>query len=168
MHDVETTSDSREVTINGRKFAIANRYAAGHVLSEAEANAFNSTLADAVRNGFFARMKKMIEARTPDSEIEAALADYAASYVFGARRIYNKTGNAEEAAINRIALQIAKECVRQKLVEKGISSRKLGDVKITEYANTLLERNGKIREEALRRYQETTAVELDDDDFITE
>jgi hypothetical protein len=162
---VAPVTTSRELTIAKTVFTIADRYGEGHILTAAEANAMNATLADAVRNGFAPRLKKMREEKASDEVIAKALAEYSANYIFGARRVYTRGGDAATSAINKIALAIAKEYVRKKLLAKGLSTRSAGDEKITALAKEALIRLPKIVEEATRRYNETLNVDLGEELF---
>ena len=70
------------ITIQKQLFNVPNRYAAGHVLTEGEANALNQTYHENLRNNFAGRVKEGGDHATLQTELDA----YAASYQFGERR----------------------------------------------------------------------------------
>ena len=107
---------TKEITIAGQTFAVAQPYAAGHTITEAEARALNQVRAENIGNNSRAKIKEMIEAGSPQDEIAAFVAEKDAEYVFTA-------GNIGESRkldpYEREAEKIARELVKAKLAETG-------------------------------------------------
>lgn len=139
---------NREITIAGEVFTVAVPYAAGHVITEAEANALNQSRCEAVRNNTAKAVKEALEAGDKNKAAEIVAA-YDAEYVFSIR----SGGGATKVIdpIEREALKVAKEVLKAKLAEL---SKKASDYdknflaqKIEEIATT----NEAVRKEAAKR-----------------
>ena len=144
------------ITIAGKQFSVAPRFAAGHTLSENEANALNQVLFENLRNNFANKAK---EGGTQE-DFDA----YAASYQFGVRT----GGGARLDPVQAEAMSLAKDQV--KLAIRG-AGKNLSDFKaaaITAAAEKLLAspKGAEIKELAKKRVEEARqsgASEVDTD-----
>lgn len=110
----------KQKIIHGQTFQISQPYAAGHVLTEAEAKALNQVRSENIGNNLREQVKALLEAGNLP-EAEAKIAAYDAEYTFA-------MGGGERTVkdpIEREALKIAKEQVKLALAKKG---RKVSDV----------------------------------------
>lgn len=78
---------TKEITIAGHSFPVSQPYAAGHVITEAEAKALNQVRAENVRNNTAAKVKAAMEGTAKDGDptaenIAEFVAKYDAEYVF--------------------------------------------------------------------------------------
>lgn len=78
---------TKEITIAGQTFPVSQPYAAGHVITEAEAKALNQVRAENVRNNTASKVKAAMEGTQKEGEptkdtIAAYVAKYDAEYVF--------------------------------------------------------------------------------------
>lgn len=78
---------TKEITIAGHSFPVSQPYAAGHVITEAEAKALNQVRAENVRNNTASKVKAAMEGTQKDGEptkdnIAEFVAKYDAEYVF--------------------------------------------------------------------------------------
>jgi hypothetical protein len=155
MPTLDTNTPREPYTIAGESFSIPKPYAAGHALTDGEANALNQTFAENIRNNLASKVKEEKEAGTFDlSVFQERLNDYADSYEFGVRTGGGRTSDPVEAE----AMSIARDLVRKAIVNKGV---KLSDVKasnITELARGVLDKNPQIRETARARVEEVRAI----------
>lgn len=71
----------KEITIAGATFAVSQPYAAGHVITEAEAKALNQVRAENVRNNTASKVKAALEGTAKEGEpTKETIADYVAQY----------------------------------------------------------------------------------------
>jgi hypothetical protein len=144
------------ITIAGKQFTAAAIYAAGHVLTENEANALNQVRFENLRNNFATKAK---EGGTQE-DFDA----YASSYQFGVRT----GGGARLDPVQAEAMSLAKDQV--KLAIKG-AGKNLSDYKaaaITAAAEKLLAgpKGADIKQLAAKRVEEAQkagASEVDTD-----
>ncbi len=133
--------------IQGKAFQIPKPFAEGHACSSSEAGVLNQILAENTRNNWATRVKKEVEEGTFDqAKMQAEIDEYLENYDFGVRR-----GRGPSDPIEREALNMAKEIVRNALREKGY---KLGDVAaedINRLAEEAITSNPDITKEAKRR-----------------
>lgn len=113
--------ESKPKVINGISFPISQPYEAGHVLTELEAKVLNQTRSENVGNNVRAKIKEMLEpedgsAPTPESEIQAYVAEVDAGYVF--RSVSEGTGRTVDP-YEREATKIARELIKAQLADKG-------------------------------------------------
>lgn len=102
----------KTISISGQPFEISAPYAAGHVLTEAEAKSLNQTRAENIGNNFRTQVKKAIEEGKLD-EVKAAIAKYDSEYVFSMTQARTPIDPIEAEAF-----KIAKEFVKNKIAEK--------------------------------------------------
>jgi hypothetical protein len=112
-------SNTKEATIAGAVFNISQPYAAGHTLTELEANVLNQTRTENVRNNTAKKIKPLLDEGKLD-EATALVAEYDGSYEFTAAR----EGAAKLDPIEKESLKIAKEALRAKIKASG---RKVGE-----------------------------------------
>lgn len=155
----DSNTPRRKVTIQETSFEVPTPFTEGYTLSENEASALNQLLIENVRNNFAAKIKKAEEAKTA-IPTQAELDAYVEGYEFGERSGGGRTSD----PVEREAMEIAREKVRQALQKKG---HKIADVKaatITQLAQDALEKYPSIREQAkavVAARQAAGAEELD-------
>jgi len=161
-----------EITIQGHTFVAPLRYNEGHIISANEAGALNQTYHENLRNNFASTVKKKLEELygsevdgkvvVPDdaeltedqlAELQAEFDAYAQAYEFGARR--SGGGRAPVDPIEREALNLAKQAVRQALKARGI---KADADAVADAAKRLVETNATFRDTARRRVEEQQAI----------
>ena len=115
---------TREITIQGITAVVRQPYAAGHVLTEAEAKSLNQTWAENIRNNCATLVKKAIEAANgeplPDAEVsrlraEVEAYDAAYQFTFASAGGGRKTTDPVEAEARRMA----KAAITASLKAKG-------------------------------------------------
>lgn len=148
MVDITAETPRSKITISGLQFDVPEPYTEGHVLTANEASTLNQTYAENIRNNNASRIAEEKELATKEgrevdvAKLQSELNDYIASYEFGQRR--GSSGD----PVERKALEIARDLVRNKIREKG---GKLSDYKpsdITARATEVLEKFPAIRERA--------------------
>jgi len=133
-----------QITIQGKPFRVPVRYAAGHVLNEGEASALNQTLHENLRNNFAKKVNEGVEAGLPDETLQQQLDDYASDYQFGVR---TGGGGFRGDPVLTLAMNVAREFVRQAIKTKGLNQDDWPASKISTAAKALLDsqgENGKI------------------------
>ncbi len=145
--DFNKETPTGSFVIQGKTFQVPKPFAEGQTLTNSEAGVLNQSLAENVRNNWAARVKKEVEEGTFDqTKIQAEIDAYIEEYDFGVRR-----GRGPSDPVEREALNMAKEIVRNALREKGY---KLADVPkddITRLAEEAVAANPDITKEAKRR-----------------
>lgn len=104
----------KTVTIAGASFDITVPYAAGHVLTEAEAKHLNQTRHENVRNNTAKKVKELVDAGDLTGAAKI-VADYDASYEFTIANV----GAPKLDPIEREARAIAKELIKLHLAKTG-------------------------------------------------
>ena len=136
-----------EIQIQGENFRVPMRYAAGHQLTEGEASALNQTLHENLRNNFAKRVVEGKEAGVPLETLQQQLDDYANDYKFGVRT----GGGFRGDPVMTLAMNVARELVRQAIKAKGLNQDDWPASKISTAAKALLDsqgENGKILQTA--------------------
>jgi len=144
------------ITIAGRQFTATPIYAAGHTLTENEANALNQVRFENLRNNFAPRAKEGASQEDFDA--------YAASYQFGVRT----GGGSRLDPVQAEAMSLAKDQIKSAIKAAG---KNLSDYKaaaITAAAEKLLAgpKGDEIKELAKKRVEEAQkagASEIDSD-----
>jgi ribosomal protein L16 Arg81 hydroxylase len=142
------------ITISGKQFNVAPRYAAGHTLTENEAQALNQTMFENLRNNFATKAKEGASQEDFDT--------YAASYQFGVRT----GGGSRQDPVRAEAMSLARDQVKAVIKAAG---KNLSDYKaaaITTAAEKLLDspKGAEILELAKKRVAEAQnagAAEID-------
>lgn len=152
-------SPVKEITIAGHSFPVAQPYAAGHAVTEAEARALNQVRAENIRNNMASRVKiAMGEEPTdevnPDT-IASIVAQYDAEYEFtlasvgGGRR----STDPNEVEATRIARSLLADWAKSNgLTVKSLRER-LGDDAYAEKVAEIAARDAVIKE-AKRRVKQ--------------
>jgi hypothetical protein len=116
----EITMQTDTITIAGLEFLVPVRYAAGHPLTEAEADALNQTYHENIGNNFRKKVKDLAGEGEPDEDqlatLQAELSAYAEGYEFGVRV---RTGKAPVNPVEKEALALVKAAIRAKLKTLG-------------------------------------------------
>lgn len=110
----------KTVTIAGHSFDISVPYAAGHVLTEAEAKHLNQTRHENVRNNTAKKVKELMEAGKAD-EAKAVVAAYDAEYEFTIANV----GAPKLDPVEREARAIAKDLIKAHLAKTNRSISKV-------------------------------------------
>lgn len=109
----------KTISISGEAFEVSAPYAAGHVITEAEAKALNQTRAENIGNNFRAQVKKALEDGTI-ANVRQAIADYDSRYEFSMTIARTPIDPVEAEAF-----KIAKEVVKAKIADKyGMALKK--------------------------------------------
>jgi hypothetical protein len=135
------------VTISGKPFTVAPRYAAGHVLTENEANALNQTFFENIRNNFAGKAK--------DGGTQADLDTYVQSYQFGVR---TGGGGGSRDPVEVEAMSLARDQVKKMISASGKKVSDYTAAAISAAAAKLLEKNPAIREKARERVAEMQTI----------
>lgn len=144
---------SKEITIAGQTFTVSQPYAAGHVVTEAEAKALNQVRSENIRNNMAAKVKAATEGTAKEGEPTAAnivqyVADYDANYEFtlasvgGGKR---STDPVEVEAMRIARDQFAAWAVSKKTTVKALKE-KLGEEIVAEKIAMLAERPENVKE----------------------
>lgn len=114
---------TREISIYDETFTVTSPYAEGNVINAVEAKTLNQTRAENIANNFRKRVKAALdgvplkegEVVPTLDEIRAALAAYDAEYTFS----MPTPGREPIDPLDREILKIAKQAVKQTIVESG-------------------------------------------------
>jgi hypothetical protein len=139
-----TANGYDQITIQGQTFRVPIRYAAGHQLTEGEAGALNQTLHENLRNNFAKKVSEGVEAGVGLDVLQQQLDDYANEYQFGVR---TGGGGFRGDPVMTLAMNIARELVRNQVKAKGLDADEWPASRITQVAKSLLDsqgENGKI------------------------
>lgn len=128
-----------QITIQGEVFRVPVRYAAGHQLNEGEASALNQTLHENLRNNFAKKVSEGVEAGVPKETLQQQLDDYANDYQFGVR---TGGGGFRGDPVMTLAMNIAREMVRQAIKAKGLSNDDWPPSRISQAAKALIDSQG--------------------------
>jgi hypothetical protein len=142
-----------EITIQGQVFRVPLRYAAGHTLTEGEAGALNQTYHENLRNNFAKKVNEGTEAGVPRETLQQQLDDYANDYQFGVR---TGGGGFRGDPVMTLAMNIARELVRQAIKTKGLDQEEWPASRISQAAKALIDNqgeNGKILATARRQVE---------------
>jgi hypothetical protein len=137
----------QSVTISGKTFNVAPRYAEGHTLNANEANALNQTFFENIRNNFAGKAK---EGGTQE-ELDA----YVQSYQFGVR---TGGGGGSRDPVEVEAMSLARDQVKKAITGSGKKISDYTAAAISAAATKLLEKNPAIREKARERVAEMQSI----------
>jgi hypothetical protein len=146
----------RELTIKAVAYSFLERFAPGHVLSAAEADAMNTLFGENLRNNIASLIARKEKSGEEIGDVQELLDTYATEYEFGVRRSRGTAAPADPVA--KIAMDVAIEKVKFALKAKGFSIKNTGAEKIHEFARKLIEKNPEIVEEARRRHEALSAT----------
>ena len=150
--------------IQGQTFAIPKPFLEGHACTGPDAGVLNQTLAENTRNNWSDRVKKALEEATDEApfdthKMQAEIDEYLEGYDFGVRR-----GRGPADPIEREALNIAKDIVKNALREKGFKLADIDTEDINRLADECVAANPDITKEAKRRVEQRgkiAATEMD-------
>jgi hypothetical protein len=131
------------VGIQGVVLTIAQPFTEGHTCTGNEAAALNQLLKENVRNNQAPAVKKADDEKVPKTKIQADLDTYVNGYEFGIRR----AGSTLDP-IEREALSLAKEKVREAMARKGLKLSEVKAADITAKAQATVEKYPQFREKA--------------------
>lgn len=156
---------TKEITIKGLKFTVPAPFTEGHVLRANEASVLNQTFAENLRNNFAGNVADAIDeaAKTngdPDvAALQAELDAYVLEYDFGIR---SGGGGAPKLEPRfRIARDLAKEKIKEKIRASGHKVSDFDAAKINELAMALIEKDGFYLAEADRQLAATQEAAAD-------
>lgn len=110
----------KEITIAGQSFNVRQPYAAGHVVTDAEAKALNQVRAENIRNNMATKVKTAFgDAPTEELNVETIgqiVAEYDAAYEFTLASVGGgrKSADPVESEARKIATAILTQALRQK------------------------------------------------------
>lgn len=145
----------QNLTISGKTFQVAPRYAEGHVLTANEASTLNQTFFENLRNNFAAKAK--------DGGTQADLDTYVEGYSFGVR---TGGGGGSRDPVEVEAMNLARDAVKKAIVGGGKKIADYSAKSISEAAAKLIEKKPEYREKAKARVAEMQAIagnEVDND-----
>lgn len=143
------------ITIAGKPFQVAPRYAEGHVLTANEASTLNQTFFENIRNNFAQKAK--------DGGTQAELDAYVEGYSFGVR---SGGGGGSRDPVEVEAMNLARDAVKKAITASGKKIADYSAKAISEAAAKLLEKKPEYREKAKERVAEMQAIaggEVDSD-----
>lgn len=155
---------TKEITIAGHSFAVAQPYTEGHTITEAEAKALNQVRAENIRNNMASKVKAAYEGTAKDGDptvdtIVEAVAAYDAAYVFTLASVGGgrKPSDPVEVEALRIARgTFADWAASKKLTVKAVKE-KIGDEAYDAKIAEIAERDDIIKE-AKRRVKARQAA----------
>jgi poly-D-alanine transfer protein DltD len=109
-------ADTKAKTINGLVFEISQPYAAGHVVTEAEARVLNQTRSENIGNNVRAKLKEMADAGSDHAALAALVAERDAEYEF---TLSNVGESRKLDPYEKEAEKIARELLKNHLAETG-------------------------------------------------
>lgn len=141
--------------IQGVTFSIVKPFAEGHVCSASEAGVLNQTLAENVRNNLSTRVKAVQDKAKEEGKpfdqkaMQAEIEKYIEEYDFGVRR-----GRGPVDPVDREALIIATEEVKNALRENGFKIAEFDTAQIRSLAEDTIEQNPAIMKLAKTRVKQ--------------
>lgn len=156
-----------DITIQGLAFAIADRYEAGHTLTDNEAVALNRVRAENIRNNMAKTVNEAKEAtgkESPTAEdvdmkaLQKAVDEYAAGYEFGVRTARTSGGD----PIKRLAMEKARSIIKAAISKKGIAVSQVPAATISKLAADYLDANPKLLKEAAKEVEAAAEIDLAD------
>jgi len=151
------------LVIQGMTFYAVPKYKAGHTLLENEASTLNQTLFENLRNNFANKADAGKEAGITIEVLQQQFEDYESEYEFGARRGGGPRGD----PVRTLAMNIAREQVRQAIKKRGFDMEEFPAQRITALAAQLIDQQGAdgklmtLARQQLESEQKAAADELD-------
>ena len=145
--DFNKETPTGAVIIQGKSFQIPRPFSESHVCTSSEAGVLNQILAENTRNNWGDRVKKAVADESFDqAKMQAEIDEYLENYDFGVRR-----GRGPTDPIEREALNMAKDIVKNALREKGFKLADVDTDDINRLAEEAVAANPDITKEAKRR-----------------
>jgi len=160
---------TKTITIKGLTFNVPAPFSEGHVLRANEANVLNQTFAENLRNNFASTVAEAIEeaeklGNEADKEgLQASLDAYVLEYDFGIRSSGGGQPKLEPRV--RIARDLAKEKIKEKIRAAGHKVSDFDTAKLNELALNLVEKDPFYLTEADRQLAATQDAALDSIDL---
>lgn len=115
---------SKQITIQGVVVEIAEPYAAGHPITEAEAKALNQVRAENIRNNRAKAVKELLDAANGDvaavqAEVQKLVAEYEATYEFTLATAGGSTARLDP--LTKECRSIARNFITGKIKAAGMS-----------------------------------------------
>lgn len=128
----------KTILIDKVEVTVSAPYAAGHVITEAEAKALNQTRAENIGNSFRAKIKAAKEGKDGATleSVLAEIATYDASYVFTAR---TAAARATMTPVEKEAMRIARQVLADKLRAAGLTLKDYKASKGEDYVDAKLD-----------------------------
>lgn len=122
-----TETTTKEMTINGVVVAVSQPYAAGHVVTEAEAKALNQVRGENIGNN----LRKQIKEKLPEDgevteELQAEIQDMVTAYDEGYEFTLASIGGGSTARLDPLtkeARAVAKAALTNRLREAGLTQK---------------------------------------------
>jgi hypothetical protein len=158
MHTTAKTP-TREITVSAVNLSVPQPFTEGHVLTEMESKVLNQTLAENLRNNFAGTVKKATEAAEKAKQpldvaaLQKAMSKYVEGYEFGVRR-----SGVSLDPVEREAMALATERVKEALKAKGHKIADVGKEKIAELASQAIDKNPSFMEQAKRVVAERAKI----------
>lgn len=158
---VDANTPRTEITVQGTTFTVPQPYKEGDTLQANEAGALNQLVSENLRNNFASKVKDALDEvggsvdKLDIAALQAELDSYAVSYEFGVRR---GGGFTPKDPVERAALNIARQLVRQALKKKGIDLKTLPEGKLDELAHSVIATRPDITEAAKKQVEATQSV----------
>jgi hypothetical protein len=144
----------RNFIIQDHSFQIPAPFNEGHTCTASEAGVLNQTLAENVRNNLAKRVKESVDKGEFDqSKMQAEIDQYLEEYEFGQRR-----GRGPTDPVEREALNIAKDIVKNALREQGIKLADVDTADLNDLAQQTVEANPAITKEAESRVKKRNEI----------
>lgn len=140
--------------IQDHAFQIPKPFNEGHSCTASEAGVLNQTLAENVRNNLAKRVKESVDKGEFDhAAMQAEIDQYIEEYEFGQRR-----GRGPTDPVEREALNIAKEIVKNALRHQGIKLADVDTADLNDLAAQTVEANEAITKEAASRVKKRNEI----------
>ena len=153
MHPATTKlARTIELTIHGVTFEAPQPFTAGHPCSEGEASVLNAQFAENLRNNFAKRVKAAQDGVVTE-QILAVLQQDFANYATN----YSLSPRTSSDPIERAAVRIAADLVREALNKKGLKPSDLAEGVFDEHVRAVASREA-VRSEAARRVAATKSI----------
>jgi len=152
MPQITDETPRQPFTVAGKTLSCPTPYTEGHVLTANEAAALNQTFVENIRNN----MAKKVGDCPDADEAQRLIDEYVAVYEFGVRR----SGGPKGDPIEREAMAIAREKVREAIVAQGYKLKDFTAEKITELAQDTLAKYPQIRELAAENVQRRASIQV--------
>ena len=123
------------IKIAGVNLTVPQPYAEGHTLTANEAAALNQVLAENIRNNTATKIKEASAKGTSEDQMQAEVDAYVAGYEFGVRTGGGRTSD----PVEREAMELARQAVRNQLQKKGHKLSEFSGKDITAYAAKVME-----------------------------
>jgi len=145
---------TKKVKIQDLIFEVPAPFVEGHVCTKAESGVLNQTLAENTRNNMAKLLKSAVEDSSFEhNEFQAKIDEFLEEYEFGVRR-----GRGSADPIEREALIIARDLIRNALRRAGYKVADVDSQEITRLALEAIDENDNINIEAKRRVDQRQSI----------